>query len=98
MNGNPVTSPDAATPAQRLAALGLVLPSAPAAVGSYAGFVLAGNVLAISGQLSRTADGASGTISRSNRGKRRLERRPSTFLPRLRPRSAICPASGRLCA
>lgn len=58
MNGSPVTSPDAATPAQRLAALGLVLPPAPAAVGSYAGFVLAGGLLAISGQLSRTADGA----------------------------------------
>jgi enamine deaminase RidA (YjgF/YER057c/UK114 family) len=45
------------TPEERLAELGLVLPSAPQAVGNYAGFVLAGTMLVISGQLARRADG-----------------------------------------
>ena len=42
---------------QRLTKLGLALPPAPQAVGNYAGFVLSGNLLAISGQLARRADG-----------------------------------------
>jgi enamine deaminase RidA (YjgF/YER057c/UK114 family) len=45
------------TPEARLADLGLVLPAAPLAVGNYAGFVLAGSMLVISGQLARRADG-----------------------------------------
>ena len=49
---------EAKTPEQRLADLGLALPPVPAAAGNYAGFVLAGNMLVISGQLSRRADGS----------------------------------------
>ena len=48
---------EAESPAQRLASLGLTLPPVPAAAGNYAGFILAGNLLAISGQLPRRADG-----------------------------------------
>lgn len=42
---------------QRLAALGIVLPAAPAPVGSYVAHARAGNLLFISGQLSRGGDG-----------------------------------------
>ena len=42
---------------QRLTKLGLALPPAPQAAGNYAGFVLSGNLLAISGQLARRTDG-----------------------------------------
>ncbi len=49
--------PMAGAALQRLAALGLVLPPAPQAVGNYSGFVLGGHLLAISGQLARRADG-----------------------------------------
>lgn len=48
---------EAETPEHRLAKLGLMLPAAPQAVGNYAAFVLAGNLLAISGQLARRTDG-----------------------------------------
>ncbi len=48
---------EAETPELRLAKMGLVLPQAPVAVGNYAGFVLSGTLLAISGQLARRADG-----------------------------------------
>ena len=48
---------DNQTALQRLAALGLTLPPAPQAVGNYAGYVLGGGLLAISGQLARRADG-----------------------------------------
>lgn len=48
---------EAATASQRLVRLGLVLPPVPQAAGNYAGFILAGQLLAISGQLSRRADG-----------------------------------------
>ena len=41
----------------RLARLGLALPPVPAAAGNYAGFVLQGTLLIISGQLARRADG-----------------------------------------
>ena len=41
----------------RLEALGLVLPEAPAAVGSYVPFLFAGDLLFISGQVSKAADG-----------------------------------------
>lgn len=45
------------TPEARLAELGFVLPAAPQAVGNYAGYVLAGTMLVVSGQLARRADG-----------------------------------------
>ena len=48
---------EAQTPLQRLSRLSLTLPPVPQAAGNYAGFVLAGHLLAISGQLSRRADG-----------------------------------------
>lgn len=57
MNGNTVTSTNGATPAERLASLGLTLPPAPAAAGAYAGAVLSGPFLAIAGQLPRLPDG-----------------------------------------
>ena len=41
----------------RLAALGLVLPAAPAPVANYVPAFLAGNLLFISGQISKAADG-----------------------------------------
>lgn len=48
---------EAETCADRLAKLGLTLPPVPAAAGNYAGFILAGNLLAVSGQLARRANG-----------------------------------------
>lgn len=42
---------------QRMQALGLKLPAAPAALANYVPFVLAGDCLYISGQVSRDADG-----------------------------------------
>ena len=42
----------------RLESLGLMLPAAPIAAGNYAGFILAGNLLAVSGQLPRRPDGS----------------------------------------
>ena len=41
----------------RLAELGVTLPDAPAPVANYVGFVLAGNLLHISGQVSADANG-----------------------------------------
>lgn len=41
----------------RLAQLGLVLPAAPSAVANYVPFFLAGDLLFISGQLAKGADG-----------------------------------------
>ena len=41
----------------RLASLGLVLPTAPAPVANYVPAFLAGNLLFISGQISKAADG-----------------------------------------
>ena len=49
---------EAQSPELRLAQLGLVLPPAPQAAGNYAGFLLAGSLLVISGQLARRADGS----------------------------------------
>jgi enamine deaminase RidA (YjgF/YER057c/UK114 family) len=57
MTGTPTATTDTDSIAARLANLGLVLPSAPQAAGNYAGFILAGNLLAISGQLARRPDG-----------------------------------------
>ena len=42
---------------QRLAKLGLVLPPAPAALANYVPYILSGDRLYISGQVSRQADG-----------------------------------------
>lgn len=42
---------------QRLTALGLALPPAPAPVANYVPYLLAGDQLFISGQISKTADG-----------------------------------------
>jgi enamine deaminase RidA (YjgF/YER057c/UK114 family) len=49
---------------QRLKALGLALPAAPAPVANYVPFLLAGDQLFISGQISKAGDGrvAAGTI------------------------------------
>jgi enamine deaminase RidA (YjgF/YER057c/UK114 family) len=44
-------------PDHALATLGLQLPNVPPAAGNYAGYVLAGKLLIISGQLPRRADG-----------------------------------------
>ena len=46
------------TPEQRLAALGLTLPSAPIPVANYVPFRLAGNLLFLSGQGPRRPDGS----------------------------------------
>ena len=46
------------TPEQRLAALGLALPSAPVPVANYVPFRLAGNLLFLSGQGPRRPDGS----------------------------------------
>ncbi len=45
------------TPEQRLMALGLALPMVPTPVASYVPFRFAGNLLFLSGQVPRTADG-----------------------------------------
>lgn len=44
--------------AERLKALGLTLPAAPPALANYVPFVLAGDTLYVSGQISRTPEGA----------------------------------------
>lgn len=44
--------------AERLKALGVTLPPAPPALANYVPYVLAGNTLYVSGQISRGADGA----------------------------------------
>src|SRR5690606_2289817 len=50
----------------RLTALGLILPAAPAPVANYVPFAMAGNLLFISGQISKAADGtlAAGALGR----------------------------------
>ena len=45
------------TPEQKLADLGHTLPSAPAPAANYVPFVISGNLLYISGQISQNADG-----------------------------------------
>ena len=44
-------------PEQRLAALGLTLPNAPAPVANYVPYLLSGDLLYISGQVSKAPDG-----------------------------------------
>jgi enamine deaminase RidA (YjgF/YER057c/UK114 family) len=46
------------TPEQRLAAIGLALPSAPVPVANYVPYRLAGNLLFLSGQGPRRLDGS----------------------------------------
>jgi enamine deaminase RidA (YjgF/YER057c/UK114 family) len=50
----------------RLQALGITLPAAPNPVANYVPFVLSGNLLFVSGQISKGADGtiAAGTLGR----------------------------------
>jgi enamine deaminase RidA (YjgF/YER057c/UK114 family) len=57
---------DQASPAAKLAALGLVLPPAPAAVADYVPYVQTGALLVVSGQLPFLPDG---TIPAHWRGK-----------------------------
>lgn len=45
------------TPAERLSALGLKLPEAPAPVANYVPYLLTGDTLFISGQVSKAPDG-----------------------------------------
>ena len=54
------------TPEQRLESLGLTLPVVPTPIANYVPFRMAGNLLFLSGQVSRTADGAprSGRVGR----------------------------------
>jgi enamine deaminase RidA (YjgF/YER057c/UK114 family) len=54
MNSRAETSPIPATAEDRLRALGLTLPKAPAAVAPYAPWAMMGNVLILSGQLPWT--------------------------------------------
>ena len=49
---------DAATPAQRLAALGLTLPAVPPSVANYVPAVRSGNLVFLAGQLARHPDGS----------------------------------------
>ena len=50
----------------RLASLGLTLPDAPAPVANYVPFTIVGNLLFVSGQISKAADGtlAAGALGR----------------------------------
>jgi len=48
---------DATTPEQKLAALGLKLPSVPAAIANYVPAVRSGNLVFLAGQIARGADG-----------------------------------------
>jgi enamine deaminase RidA (YjgF/YER057c/UK114 family) len=48
---------EAATPAQRLAELGLTLPAVPAAIANYVPAVRSGNLVFLSGQIARGPDG-----------------------------------------
>lgn len=52
-----VRAADPATPAQRLAALGLTLPAVPAPIASYVPAVRTGNLLFLAGQVARAPDG-----------------------------------------
>ena len=48
---------DPSTPEQKLAALGLTLPSVPAAIANYVPAVRSGNLVFLAGQLARGTDG-----------------------------------------
>lgn len=62
----PLRALDAATPEQRLRALGLELPAVPAAIANYAPAVHTGSLVFLSGQIPRGADGKFlvGTVGR----------------------------------
>jgi enamine deaminase RidA (YjgF/YER057c/UK114 family) len=52
-----VRAADPITPAEKLAALGITLPAVPAPIASYVPAVRSGNLLFLSGQVARAADG-----------------------------------------
>ena len=52
-----VNAADTVTPEQKLAALGLKLPSVPAAIANYVPAVRSGNLVFLAGQIARGADG-----------------------------------------
>ena len=52
-----VNAADTATPEQKLAALGLTLPSVPAAIANYVPAVRSGNLVFLAGQIARGPDG-----------------------------------------
>lgn len=54
---NAVRAADAATPEQRLAELGLILPEVPAAIANYVPAVRTGQLVFLAGQIARGADG-----------------------------------------
>jgi enamine deaminase RidA (YjgF/YER057c/UK114 family) len=63
---NAVRGADAATPEQRLAALGLTLPEVPAAIANYVPAVRSGQLVFLAGQIARGPDGQflSGKVGR----------------------------------
>lgn len=52
-----VNAADPSTPEQKLAALGLALPSVPAAIANYVPAVRSGNLVFLAGQIARGTDG-----------------------------------------
>ncbi len=52
-----VNAADPSTPEQKLAALGLTLPSVPAAIANYVPAVRSGNLVFLAGQIARGTDG-----------------------------------------
>ena len=54
---NVVHAADAATPEERLAALGLTLPEVPSAIANYVPAVRTGQLVFLAGQIARGADG-----------------------------------------
>jgi len=52
-----VNAADATTPEQKLAALGLALPSVPAAIANYVPAVRSGDLVFLAGQIARGTDG-----------------------------------------
>ena len=57
MNTSPATAKISGTPAERLAALGIALPPAPPPIANFVTHVIEGNILYLSGQGPREADG-----------------------------------------
>jgi hypothetical protein len=87
----------------RLASLGIALPEAPNPVANYVPTCLTGNLLFISGQISKAADGSiatgrlgAGMTVEQGRAAARLSALPS--LPKREPPSAISAVLPRSCA
>ncbi|MGV2100407.1 MULTISPECIES: RidA family protein [unclassified Rhizobium] len=57
VNTSPATAKISGTPAERLAALGIALPPAPPPIANFVTHVIEGNILYLSGQGPREADG-----------------------------------------